>query len=157
MPDSAGDKLTGKFLIAKSDPEMDNTKPNLAAMLAMAGDFDAAFQDRIPSAVKETFKNRLPRDAGVQKLAFRLTPNETDLLRLIPDCLPPKEPVRTDIRGPVTDLWDRPVEFPQFEGRKILKVFSPLSGKKLPVSWVMLVVVGLLCWEWLTRKLLRLA
>ncbi len=157
VPDSPGDKLQGKFLIVKSDPEMDNTKPNFGAMLAMAGDFDAAFQDRIPNNVKDRFKAGLPKDAGVQKLSIKLS--DTELLRLIPECFK-SDYSQADIKGPVTDLWDRGIDFPErkAEGNFAERnVPSFLAGKKMPISWVMLVVVGLLCWEWLTRKLLRLA
>ena len=156
VPESS-DKLQGKFTITKSDPEMDNSKPNFQAMLAMASDFDGAFQDRIPNSVKEVFKHDLAKDSGVQKLFFKIT--DTELIKLIPQCFK-SDYQRFDIRGPVTDLWDRGVEFPNrkddgdFAERNVPEF---LAGKSLPVSWVMLVVISLLCWEWLTRKLLRLA
>jgi hypothetical protein len=161
VPDSAGDKLQGKFSITKSDPEMDNTKPNFDAMRAMAGDFDAAFQDRLPANVKEEFKKVLPKEGGVQKLAFKL--NESSLLTMIPEAFKP-DYRREDIRGPVTDLWDRGVKIPEYKieaeyrrafQRAMVRFLNAFSGQS--VSYVMLIVVGLLCWEWLTRKLLRLA
>jgi hypothetical protein len=156
VPDSPGDLLQGKFGIVKSDPEMDNTKPNFAAMRTMASEMDA-FQERIPGSTRDRFKIALPKEGAVQKLAFRLS--DADLLRLIPDCFESKHE-RQDIKGPVTDLWDRGIEFPahKSEGSFIERNIPPsLASKKLPISWVLLVVVGLLCWEWLTRKLLRLA
>lgn len=155
VPDSSGDRITGKFLIAKSDPEMDNTQPNLAAMLAMASDFDQVFQERIPAAVKDQMKESLPREAGVQKLQFAL--KQTELLKLIPECFK-ADYQRFDNKGPVTDLWDKGIDFPrQNSDGTFVEKYIPgfLAGKTL--SWVLLLVVGLLCWEWLTRKLLRLA
>jgi hypothetical protein len=35
--------------------------------------------------------------------------------------------------------------------------YGDVNFSQVQVSWVLLTVVGLLCWEWLTRKLLRLA
>jgi hypothetical protein len=34
---------------------------------------------------------------------------------------------------------------------------SRWPAEQIALNWVVLVVVFLLCWEWLTRKLLRLA
>src|SRR4029077_14941814 len=73
VPDSNSESLQGKFHIVKSDPELDNTRPNLAAMRAMASDYDKNFELSIPKAVQEQFSNHLPKEGGVQKLAFRLT------------------------------------------------------------------------------------
>jgi len=137
VPESNNEKLNGNFQIVKSDPELDNTRPNFPAMLAMASNL-ADFHDRFPAAVKEQFGRELPKEGGLQKLAFKIT--DSELLKLIPECF------KTDYqqfnnKGPVTDLWDKGITLP--------------SGHTL--SWVLLVVVGLLSWEWLTRKLLRLA
>ncbi len=157
VPDSAGETLQGKFRIVPSDVEMDNTRPDFARMLEMASEFDLDFQGRLSDRVKSDLAGSLPKDNGVPKLAFKL--GETELLKLIPDCFVTKES-RADNRGPMNDLWDRGIEFPdrKDEGNFWEKnVPGFLAGKTIPISWVMLVVVGLLCWEWLTRKLLRLA
>jgi hypothetical protein len=156
VPDSNGEKLLGKFQIVKSDPELDNTKPNFAAMTTMASEIDPAFEQRVPKNVVDEFKrSSLPKEGGVQKLAFRLS--DSELLKLIPECFK-SDYQQFDNKGPVTDLWDKGIELPKqktdgtFVERNIPNL---LSGQTL--SWVMLVVIGLLSWEWLTRKLLRLA
>jgi hypothetical protein len=156
VPESASDTLQGKFQIVKSDPEMDNTKPDLARLLEMASEFDKSFQSRLTDKVKSEFASGLPKDNGVPKLAFKL--GDKELIRHIPDCFTTKEQ-RADNRGPVNDLWDKGVEFPVWEpeNRMMASIASTFSGKRLPISWVMLIVVTLLSWEWLTRKLLRLA
>ena len=41
VPDSNNETLAAKFQIVKSDPELDNTRPNFEAMRMMASDFDA--------------------------------------------------------------------------------------------------------------------
>ena len=154
VPDSSNDKLRGKFQVVKSDPELDNTRPNLDAMRAMASDL-ILFQDRFPTNVKEEFANYLPKEGGAQKLAFRLA--ETEHVKLIPDCFESKFE-QSNNKGPITDLWDKGIDLPKhkddgsFLERKLPRF---LAGQTL--SWVMVMVIGLLSWEWLTRKLLRLA
>jgi hypothetical protein len=158
VPDSAGETLQGKFQVVRSDLEMDDTKPNFAASLAMASDFDETVQSRLSSKTKADLAARLPREGTTQKLAFKLSDKE--LLRLIPECCPERAPDRQDIRGPVHDLWDKNIEFPEKkEDGNFWERNVPTSwaSRSIPVSWVMLTVIALLCVEWLTRKLLRLA
>ncbi len=158
VPDSSGETLQGKFQVVRSDLEMDDTKPNFAASLAMASDFNETVQSRLSSKTKADLAARLPREDTTQKLAFKLSDKE--LLRLIPECCPERAPDRQDIRGPVHDLWDKNIEFPEkkedgnFWERNVP---SSWASRSIPVSWVMLTVIALLCVEWLTRKLLRLA
>jgi hypothetical protein len=154
VPESNSDKLRGKFQILKSDPELDNTRPNHDAMRAMAGDY-ADYKKRFPASVADVFDNYLPREGSAQKLAFKLA--DTEHLKRIPDCFEPKS-AQTNMKGPVTDLWDKGIDLPKRkdDGTFIERhIPSFLAGQTL--SWVMLVVIGLLSWEWLTRKLLRLA
>ena len=215
VPDSPGDVLEGRFKVLKSDLEMNDTTPDLAAHLRLASDFDGAFQARVPESVKAVFTDPqagLPRENGVPKLAFRVT--DKGLIKLIPECFRTQKDSK-DVRGPVDDLWDEQVALYDFqlpedprvlqEGSRVEfmhkklglewhpepnprpatslkdffskgpKVFrSPEPGRspaeladdsnrsrwpaeQIAVNWAVLVVVLLLCWEWLTRKLLRLA
>ncbi|MBP3955139.1 VWA domain-containing protein [Gemmata sp. G18] len=154
VPDSS-EKLSGEFKIRAADPEMDNKKPDFPSMLRMASEFDKDFQARLPDKVKVEFGTKLPKDAGVHRLAFKV--GEPELLKLIPECMVTKK-VSTQNRGPVNDLWDRgfdmPTWTPESEGtNKYLA--SWWSGQRLSV--VMLAVIFLLSFEWLGRKLLRLA
>lgn len=159
LEDTPGESLQGKFRIVPSDVEMDNTRPDFARMLEMASDFDEQFQARLSDQLKADFAS-LPRDNEVPKLHFRLSdPGSRELLKKVPDCFKTEER-RADNRGRMQDLWDRGIEFPtRKEDGNLWQRYTPgwLSGKSIPISWVMLVVIGLLCWEWITRKLLRLA
>jgi hypothetical protein len=155
VPDSNNEKLSARFQVVKSDPEFDDTRPNFEALRAMASDFNAAFWDRIPPEVKEQFGRELPKEGGVQKLAFRI--DQPELLKRIPECFK-SDYQQFNNKGPVTDLWDKGIDLPkrQDDGNVWERNVPPfMSGQTL--SWVMLLVVGLLSWEWLTRKLLRLA
>jgi hypothetical protein len=158
VPDSANETLLGKFQIVKSDPEMDNTKPDFAAMQLMASEFDDAFQSRIKSdSTKKLLATYLPKDNGMPKLAFKLA--DTEALRVIPECFAAKS-AHADNKGPVYDIWDKGITFPKQNPEGSFgerNVPASLAGQTFPVSWVMLVAVLLLCWEWTTRKLLRLA
>jgi hypothetical protein len=158
VPDSASEYLQGKFQVVKSDPEMDNTKPDFVAMQTMASDFDEVFQTRLKSdTTRSRLMGFLPKDNAMPKLAFKLT--DSEYLKLIPECFATKS-AHADNKGPVYDLWDKGIDFPYKNpegGFAERMIPDSLSGKKIPVSWVMLLIVVLLCWEWTTRKLLRLA
>jgi hypothetical protein len=160
VPDSASEQLQGKFQVVKSDPEMDNTKPDFGAMQLMASDFDESFQSRIKSdSTRAKLAAGLPKDNGIPKLAFRLSENRNTLIPLIPECFTAKS-AHMDNKGPVHDLWDQGIDLPSKKpdgttAERLVPSF--LAGKKLLVSWLMLVVIGLLCCEWTARKLLRLA
>lgn len=106
IPDSAGDKLTGEFKIRAADPEMDNKRPDFGAMLRMASEFDKDFQARLPDRVKTELGTKLPKEGGVHRLAFKATDHE--LLKLIPECMK-TETRNSEVRGPVNDLWDKPL------------------------------------------------
>jgi hypothetical protein len=135
-------------MIRKSDPELDQHRPDFAALLHMAGEFNEKVQARIVSPlVKEQFLARLPKDDGKTKLAFRLADKE--LVATIPDCLK-AESQSYRSRGPMKDLWDIGVTLPDW-------ATSWFSKTPVTIGYVLLAIVGLLSMEWLTRKLLRLA
>ena len=155
VPDSPGELLTGEFRVRQSDPEMDNRKPDYAALLKMASEFDKDFRARLSDKLQIELSQKLPKEAGVPKLAFKVT--ERELLAYIPECMK-TEKRQMQNRGPINDLWDRGVTMPTAEAenpfvRKYL--VSWWSGQRLSV--VLLAVVFLLSLEWLVRKLLRLA
>jgi hypothetical protein len=158
VPDSAGEILQSRFNIVRANPELDNTTPDHAALLALASPFDTDLQRRVPERVQTLWSQQLPKDdGGTPKLKFSL--EERALVSLIPDCFRAEEQSSL-IRGPVNDLWDRGIQLPQrredgsWWERSIPTAWS---GQYLPVSWVMLLVIGLLCTEWALRKVLRLA
>jgi hypothetical protein len=148
VPDSA-ETLESEFMLRKSDPEMDDTRPNLPALITMAGDFDRDLIARIKKPeVVEKLSRELPKENGVGKLSFKLADKE--LVALIPECMDRRE-VNADYRGKAEDLWDK--------GFTVPEQLTPTRIMKYPqqLSYVLLLVVALLSVEWMTRKLLRLA
>ena len=148
VPDSPGETIEGEFMLRRSDPEMDNTRPDLDALLRMASPLDGEFAARITKAEsKERLLKELPKESGVTKLTFKLS--ERELLALIPDCIDVKFTSETN-RGKADDLWDKGFTWPE----SLTPWFAHYPQR---ISYVLLAVVLLLCWEWATRKLLRLA
>ncbi len=140
VPDSPGDTLEGEFMIRRSDPELDNTRPDYKALIDSAGSLEEVRGSIKDQTVFEKLRGS-EKDATKVKLAFKLA--ETDKLELIPQCIDAKFQTSRS-RGPVEDIWD---DGPTFTW----------DGKQQEISLLLLVVVGLLCVEWMTRKLLRLA
>jgi hypothetical protein len=149
---SSSDVLRDKFTAKESNPELDNTRPDAAALALMAGDLDEV-KDRLPGkpAVDELRQRLRPRSAA-EKLEGREAAEAPKLLftlssaEAIPPCLPSMPPKVSKSRGPVDDLWDDGPELGRTE-----------DGKPITVATLLFVIVGLLSAEWLTRKLLRLA
>jgi hypothetical protein len=106
VPDSPGEKLLGEFRVRASNPELDNTRPDFVAMLKMASDFNKDYQDTLPDRVRTEFGNKLPKEGGMPRLAFRIADKE--MLKLIPECTKTVKS-KNENRGPVRDLWDMPV------------------------------------------------
>ncbi|HEX4607144.1 MAG TPA: hypothetical protein VH092_02980 [Urbifossiella sp.] len=151
VPDSAGETIEAEFGLKAANPELDNTRPDTAALTAVATEFEGengvAARITNPDA-KARLARELPKDGGVTRLAFKLA--DRDLLALIPECMGNRENTAEN-RGKADDLWDRGVEVP--DGA----VPSWLGRPPFRVSYVLLLVVGLLSVEWMSRKLLRLA
>ena len=140
VPDSPGDTLEGDFLVKRSDPELDNPRPDFAALVQAAGTLDEVRGRIADPATYEALKGTAA-DGGTAKLAFRLA--DPARVGLIPQCFKAeRQDVR--LRGPVEDLWDKG---PTFD----------LGGQQVQVAWLLLAAVGLLAVEWMCRKLLRLA
>lgn len=151
VPDSAGETLEAEFGLRASNPELDNTRPDTAALLGLAGEFEGengvAARITNPDA-KARLARDLPKDGGVSKLAFKLPDRE--LLGLIPECMGNREN-SAENRGKADDLWDRGYEVPDSLTREWM------GRPPVRVSYVLLLVVALLSVEWMSRKLLRLA
>ncbi|HEY2909317.1 MAG TPA: hypothetical protein VGI99_03675, partial [Gemmataceae bacterium] len=143
---SSSDLLRGKFTVRESNPELENTRPDPAALAAMAGDIDE-IKNRLrgpitPDELKQRLRgNSADAKSESPKLLFTLATGD-----VIPSCLPAVPPQVSRNRGPVDDLWDHGPEFGQSS-----------DGKPITVATLLMVIVGLLSVEWLTRKLLRLA
>jgi hypothetical protein len=144
---SSTDTLKQKFTIRQSNPELDVTKPDLKAMYQMASPLalmqvsDAALSANLQKAVSANSQ-------GLEKrLAFKFGDEES--LKLIPDCFKPDVKTARN-RGAVEDYWDKGVTLPSF-------LTSWYSDKPQRLGALLLICVGLLSAEWLTRKLLKLA
>jgi hypothetical protein len=150
---SSADVLRGKFAVKESNPELDNTRPDPAAMAAMAGDLDEV-KSRLKDADYEVLRTRLrgPKASAADKLDPKPGGDAPKLLftlptaEAIPPCLTAVPPQVSRNRGPVDDLWDHGPTLGHTE-----------EGKPIDVATLLFVVVGLLSAEWLGRKLLRLA
>jgi hypothetical protein len=107
VPDS-GEPLTDTFLLRRSDPELDNLRPDFDAMRAMAGTLDEV-APRIADPKTRLLLRGTAGDDTKAKLAFTLS--DTEKLKLIPQCLDATIQT-TSLRGKVDDLWDNEMEPP---------------------------------------------
>ena len=202
------DPLESEFILRTSNPELDNTKPDFAALAAAATPVKEV-TDRIADTdlrkkVSDAFASK-DGDPTKSKLAFKLS--ETDKLALIPECLRTDARVQRN-RGPVDDIWDDEVSphpaVVDLMRRELagpyVRLWMPLAvvaaaligvvwivrsrvinpavgtlmtlllllavvltagvvycGNPFPVGIAVAVIATLLCLEWLTRKLIRLA
>ena len=147
VPDNGG-TISGEYTIRKSDPEMDNTRPDAAALLRLASTADGDFPSRIknPEAQKKLLDG-LPKERGVPKLAFKLT--DPAMLALIPECMN-TEKSEVNNRGKADTLWDK--------GWNVPPSWTSWAFKDpVRLSYALLIVVLLLSLEWSGRKILRLA
>ena len=142
---SSTDTLKQKFLVRQSNPELDNTKPNVKEMYQMA----TALADMPVSDPALATKLQAAAQSGAEgkRLAFKF--GDDDSLKLIPDCMKPDVKTARN-RGAVEDYWDKGVELPHF-------LTGWYSDKPQRLGAALLLCVGLLSVEWLTRKLLKLA
>jgi len=115
---SSADVLRGKFAVKESNPELDNTRPDPAAMAAMASELSELNKGEIKEAY-EVLQSRLrgPKASAADKLdpkaersaAEGESPKLLFMLStadLIPPCLTAVPPKVSRNRGPVDDLWD---------------------------------------------------
>ena len=153
VPDSAGDTLTGDFQLKRSDPELDNPRPDPAALEEMAGTLDEVRGRIKDPAVVEALRGG-ERDPAKAKLVFRLS--DPARVGLIPACLEATTTAASN-RGPVRDLWDGPatITIPGLDPVRV--VAFDAGSSRIEIGWLLTAVVFLLGLEWLARKLMRLA
>jgi hypothetical protein len=143
VPDSAGETIEGEFRLTRSDPELDNSRPDFAALEQMAGTL-AEVKDRAKNQANVD-KLKGSGDPAKVKLAYRLS--DGDKLSALPDFVDQAKNSFVN-RGATTDLWDKgPTVTPP----------KWIADKPQPLATWLLIAVGLLGAEWLGRKLLRLA
>lgn len=149
------DVLRSKFLVKESNPELDNARPDYGLLYALAspvsdlrvGDAQQTdLRQKLRGSIKPELTDKLAANAPAGKeneprLFFNL-----QTAGIIPDYLGNERKIQRS-RGPIDDLWDHgPALFGYDE-----------NGKPRIVALVLMIVVGLLSAEWLTRKLLKLA
>lgn len=139
--------VTWKFSVKEANPELDNTTPDFARLRDLAGEASDVLA-RVPDPVKAKVRPELERT----NRAAQQTAAEADVLKLyfdlkaaslIPDCMVAVTKTQRS-RGPVKDIWD--------DGFVVREGDPPAK-----LSYALLLAVGLLSVEWLTRKLIRLA
>jgi hypothetical protein len=158
-------KETHKFTVKEANPEMDNTRPDFDRMYRMASVADEIVLPRMNEADRVVLKKHLVRPK-VEAAEAPATPDQPDIsddkprlyfdLRnagVIPLCMIQDVQKQTS-RGPHRDLWDDGVTIHEYPPPE-----DPAKPARQPikVSYVLMIVVGLLSVEWLIRKLLRLA
>ena len=94
-----------------------------------------------------SIKDKSMAGADGKRLCFKFGDEES--LKLIPPCIDPLTKTARN-RGAVEDYWDKGVTLPNF-------MTNWLSDKPQKLAYGLLLVIGLLSAEWLTRKLLKLA
>jgi len=144
--------LKEKFIAREVNVEMDRSRPNFGLLRSqLAGTVaDLRVGDTVKAAARAKLGSALPK---VEDKAAAGTTEETrdepalyfdaKSAVLIPEFLTAERKVQKN-RGPVVDLWPAGPDLNLF-------------GMRGTVGTVLLIVVGLLSIEWLTRKLLRLA
>jgi hypothetical protein len=168
VPES-GDLLSRKFVVKESNPELDNTRPDFGQMYQLASEItevlprmDKPGQDELRQNLESTAARLLqqvdtsgPDQPKASQPAAtgsnHATSGEKEQPRLffdlasahlIPKCLVSESKVQRS-RGPVKDLWDLGLTFS--------------NDPPVQLAHALVIVVGLLSVEWLTRKLLKLA
>ncbi len=141
-----GDKISHKFTVKPSNPELDNVRPDFARMYEMASYADEDVQPRMSGTDYAEVLQRLQRpkldesegqNDDRPRLYFNLKNAD-----LIPKCMDKTSNQRRDYSDP-RPIWDVPVT---------------LFWQHFQLGWyAFTALVGLMAMEWLIRKLLRLA
>ncbi|MSR30807.1 MAG: hypothetical protein EXR99_04800 [Gemmataceae bacterium] len=147
-----GDRLSGNYLVVEQpDPERENTRPDFAFLHRLASPAEMVFP-RMTDADREKVRAALVSPPPVSEGPASKPAEEQARLffdlrnaHLIPLCMKADTKMISN-RGPIRDWWD--------EG---FTMWTGSDGKPVKMSWLLVIVVGLLSFEWLTRKLLRIA
>ena len=147
---SSTETLKQKFTIRQSNAELDVTRPDYAALYAMASPVAEVLPRITDATVAGALQAKTPTGAEGKRLTFKF--GDDDSLNVIPQCMVTETKTLRN-RGAVVDYWDKGIEVPA-------AATSWLTGKAdrpLRIGVMLLVCTGLLSIEWLTRKLLKLA
>lgn len=142
---SSTETLNQKFAIRQSNPELDVTRPDFKALYQMASPL--AEMQLADKELAAKLQSAAASGADGKRLAFKFGDDES--LKLIPQCFKTDTKVARN-RGAVEDYWDKGVTLPT-------AMTGWYSDKPQRLAFGLLLCVGLLSVEWLTRKLLKLA
>ncbi len=150
--EETGEGAEGSFDVQESNPELDNTAPDVKTLyFDLASDAKPVFDRITDQATVKELRDRLQRMSAVDtkkdKAADKKAAEEPEYrlyfdlnnADLIPRCMTDDSRTQQN-QGGFTEVWTGKFD---------------LWGMEL--SWTLLLVVFLLCLEWLTRKLVRLA
>jgi hypothetical protein len=145
---------TAKFVVKEANPELDNTRPDYDRMYRMASEADEV----LPRMGNEGDKNELKRRLRRPKLEKEKEGEATDSVDIRPDKMRLFFDLKNASLIPTCMMADVQKQVSRGKHRDWWDAGTSLGGR-LPfeISYVLLLVVGLLSTEWLTRKLLRLA
>ncbi|MFM7148503.1 MAG: glutamine amidotransferase, partial [Gemmataceae bacterium] len=156
---------SAKFIVKEANPEMDNTRPDFDRLYRLASEADEVMPRMATDGDRAELRRRLVRPR-LQSPSTGEREDQTEIREdrirlffdlknasLIPGCMVQDVQVQRS-RGRYQDLWDDGFTLYEYP-------IDEESGKPtrppIKLSYVLLLVVGLLSVEWLTRKLLRLA
>ena len=157
VPDSPGDTLDAEFIIRKSDPELDETRPDFAALERMAGTVDE-IKGKLNDPAKLQKLMGANSDPAKARLTMKLA--ETDKIALIPDCMDKKFNKQRNLGG-IDDIWDDEYEpngkLYESAHYRLTPYVSVGLLASLPFFLAMTVLIVFGQWSGLVAQLLRIA
>lgn len=166
VPDSPGDTLDAEFLVRKSDPELDETRPDFAALERMAGTVEE-IKGKLNDPAKLQKLMGQNTDPGKAKLSMKLS--ETDRIAVIPDCMDKKFNKQRNLGG-IDDLWDDEYEphgkLRDIAHRQLISSNGSVSGVNLfrigtlvSLPFFLITTFLIVCGQWsgLFAQILRVA
>jgi hypothetical protein len=143
------DVLSKRFVVKEANLELDNTIPDFGHLAQLASDATTVLNrvgDDARAKISQVLEitNRMPtKEPAVEEKPNLRLYFDLPSAAVIPECMvTDRKTVRN--RGPVKDVWD--------EGLEVGSNDPPWR-----VSTALLLIIGLLSIEWLTRKLPKLA
>ncbi len=158
--------LTAKITIRKPlPPELNDVRPDMVALSAISSEVDELKlhlnRNKKPELLETMRAKAFKNPATGERLAFHF--NDRQSIELIPDCL---SQMTQNIPNPQTEpeIRKTKIEPRWFDGPKLPRWatrwydhWQEQSERDHQIAMWMLVCVGLLSVEWLTRKLMKLA
>lgn len=147
---SSSETLKQKFNIRQSNPELDITRPDFAALYKMASPLSEVSSRVTDQAMSAKLQQATAGGPEGKRLTFKFGDDES--LKIIPECI--KQDAKTiRNKGKVDDYWDKGIELPSWMTRWL----TGPTDRPMRVGYMLLFCVTLLSIEWLARKLLKLA